>query len=72
MRLHVSLREVWLAISASKRTMMLSAVPLSVAVPSPAREHKEHSVMLEVGYPDNQMAGDFWIAVSEERTKARQ
>ena len=63
------MRENWLAISPSKKTVMFSAAGAAISVP-PLQKIYNGLLRLKLGSQKASEAEDVWFAVSEESTNA--
>ena len=59
------MRETWLAISPSKKTVMFSSTGAAISVP-PLQRVYNGLLLLKLGSQKASEAGDMWFAVSEE------
>ena len=59
------MRETWLAISASKKTVMFSSAGAAISVP-PLQKVYNGLLLLKLGSQKASEAEDVWFAVSEE------
>jgi hypothetical protein len=59
------MRETWLALSHSKKTILFSSASAPIALP-PRQAIYDDLVLLKVGSRNAPETGDVWFAVSEE------
>ena len=59
------MRETWLAISPSKKTVMFSSAAAPLSIP-PRRKVYDGLIVLKVGSKQVAETADMWFAVSEE------
>ncbi len=59
------MRETWLAISPSKKTVMFSSAPAAISMP-PLQKVYNGLLLLKLGSQKASEAEDMWFAVSQE------
>jgi hypothetical protein len=64
----MSMREIWLAVSPSKKTVVFSSAPAVASMPLSQRIYNG-MLQLRLGSRDDRQFEDIWLAVSEENTK---
>ena len=62
------LRQVWIALSKSKQTVMYSSAEPSLILP-PVPEHADDAVTLALGSQEPSGAQGFWVAITRDDTR---